>query len=125
MNLKITETLEESANGFLILDAIFLSDALRRLKKEFAKNKKFEENRQVMYLHMFIIIGHSFVMVASAIVMSQAVLHNNRSASTILLAYGVQVTTQSLAQGVLLYLFTKLSEPIQLETEDEEIDESL
>ena len=69
-NLKITETLEESANGFLILDAIFLADALRRLKKEFAKNQKFEENKQVMYLHMFIIIGHCFVMVASAIVMS-------------------------------------------------------
>lgn len=112
-NLKVTEYLEEGANFFLILDAVFLADALRRLKREFSRNKKFHENQKVMLLHVFVICGHSVVMVASAIVMSHAALHGNqRNLAPTLIAYAVQVTTQSVAQFVTLYLFTKLSEPV-------------
>jgi hypothetical protein len=47
----------------LVISALFLADALRRLRREFSRNRKFVQNSKTMCLHVFVIIGHVFVLV--------------------------------------------------------------
>jgi amino acid permease len=57
--------LQLSADGLLAISAIFLADALCRLKHEFSQNAKFVQNRQTMCLHVYVIFGHSLVLIAT------------------------------------------------------------
>jgi len=67
--------LQLSADGLLAISAIFLADALRRLKNEFSQNSKFVENRQTMCLHVYVIFGHSLVLIATQFVLIYSVKH--------------------------------------------------
>jgi len=67
--------LQLSADGLLAISAIFLADALRRLKNEFSQNAKFIENRQTMCLHVYVIFGHSLVLIATQFVLIYSVKH--------------------------------------------------
>lgn len=51
-------------SGLLLVSAWFLADALRRLKKQFKKDKRLVVNQQTMCLHVTALFIHTFFLVA-------------------------------------------------------------
>ena len=60
--LDVQLDLAYGVDFLLVVSALFLADALRRLRREFNRNKKFVENGKTMCLHVFIVIGHCFIL---------------------------------------------------------------
>jgi hypothetical protein len=73
--------LQLSADGLLAISAIFLADALRRLKNEFSQNEKFVQNKNTMCLHVFVIFGHSLVLIGTQFVLVHSVRHPSPSSN--------------------------------------------
>ena len=73
--VNIQLDLQLAADALLIIAAFFLADALRRLKKEFSTNAKFVQNRTTMCLHVYVIFGHSVVLVIVQFILVHAVKH--------------------------------------------------
>ena len=51
--------------GLLLISAVFLADALRRLKKQFNKDKRMQLNTRTMCLHVTALFIHTFFIVAA------------------------------------------------------------
>jgi len=69
-----------------------------------------------MCLHVYVIFGHCFILAADPIAFSYSLAHpeNLKNQKYLASARIILVTTEACTQAVLLYLFTKLSEPISV-----------
>ena len=53
--------LEQVCNLFLVFDAIILTFAIFRIKRELAQTRSYTENKETMFLSVNIDIGHSII----------------------------------------------------------------
>lgn len=74
-----------------------------------------------MCLHVYVIFGHSLVLIGTQFILVHSVKHKSASSNLMVcIARIVLITVESIGQAVMIYLFMKLSEPITLVDDDEE-----
>ena len=86
-------------DGLLTLSAIFLGDALRRFNREFQLNQKFVQNKKTMCLHVYVMFGHTLILVATEFAFTYSVNHPQNLISDDLLCAAriVLITTEAFA----------------------------
>ena len=74
-----------------------------------------------MCLHVYVIFGHSLVLIGTQFILVHSVKHKTASSNLMVgIARIVLISVEAIGQAVMIYLFTKLSEPITLVTDDDE-----
>lgn len=58
--------------ALLLVSAVFLFDALRRFKKSFSQNKIYQQNKKIMNLQLYVMVGHMVVEVALTVLIDDA-----------------------------------------------------
>lgn len=104
--------------GLLLVSAIFLADALRRLKKSFSQNNKLVVNQKTMCLHVTTLTMHSVVLVVVQYITVFTFVHPSSKDDFILnMARIVLFGSQSITQAIVIYLFVQFSKPQSLAKE--------
>ena len=104
--------------GLLLISAIFLADALRRLKKSFSQNNKLVVNQKTMCLHVTTLTVHSVVLVVVQYITVYTFTHPSPRDDFILnMARIVLFGSQCVTQAIVIYLFVQFSKPQSLAKE--------
>jgi len=73
-----------------------------------------------MCLHVYVIFGHSIVLICTQLILVHSVKHKSASSNLMVaIARIVLISVEAIGQAVMIYLFLKLSEPITLVDEDD------
>ena len=65
---KWTAAMEQVCNLLFVLDAVFLTNAILRIKRELAQMRLYVENKRTMFVQTYIMIGHCVIAVAAVFV---------------------------------------------------------
>ena len=96
----------------LLVAACFLADALRRLKQQFNRDARIEQDKKVMGLHVIAIFTYTFF----GLLLQAAVIYyfiNPCPWSNDFLSYTrmIMLTSQSVSQVIMIYLIVRFSKP--------------
>ena len=58
--------------ALLLVSAVFLFAALRRFKKSFSQNQRYQQNKKIMNLQLYVMVGHMVVEVALTVLIDDA-----------------------------------------------------
>lgn len=99
-----------TVSGLLVIAACFLADALRRLKQQFNSDKRIEQDKKVMSLHVIAIFTYTFF----GLCLQAAVINyfiNPGALSNDILSYTrmVMLTSQSVSQIIMIYLIMRFT----------------
>jgi hypothetical protein len=114
--IKANLALLSATEACLLVSIVFMIDTYRRLKKSFARNIKFRENKEVMVLQIYVISIHLCLEIALGTTIEIAVDTNKLDNKSELISSLkiVLVTVLFIGQAVLIYLLDNFSKPIKL-----------
>lgn len=112
-----------TVSGLLVIAACFLADALRRLKQQFNSNKRIEQNKKVMGLHLIAIFTYTFFgLCLQAAVINYFINPGARSNDILSYTRMVMLTSQSVSQIIMIYLIVRFAKPEDgVESDDQSI----
>jgi hypothetical protein len=96
--------------ALLVVSAIFLADALRRLNNSLAKGSQLVVNQKTMCLHIFALFLHTVVIVIVQYITVYTFVHPQPKDDAILnISRIVLFASQSVSQAIVIYLFVQFS----------------
>jgi hypothetical protein len=113
-----------SCTGLLIISAIFLGDALRRLKKQFNKDKRLAMNYRTMTLHVSALFIHTIFMLYNQYITFYTFMHPQMNRKKINASRIILYCSNAVSQAIVIYLFVQFACPVSLKKEVQEESDS-
>jgi hypothetical protein len=116
-----------SCTGLLLISAGFLGDALRRLKKQFNKDKRLALNYGTMTLHVSALFLHTVFMLYNQYMTFYTFMHKQSNRNKMNVSRILLHVSNSISQAIVIYLFVQFACPVSLkkQTRDSDYEEEL
>lgn len=115
----------------LIVTAVFLGDALRRLRNQIINQNQMQIAKKTMRLHVFVMFFHSVTFTICNVTLVTSNFLPSSEAAALAAVWNttkiLMFIAQSISQLIIMYLIRQLSKPIvyqKKEIEEDDIDES-
>lgn len=109
----------------MVVAAVFLGDALRRLRKQILSQRTFTLAIRTMRLHIFVMFFHTISFTFALMAACSAFLFPTANSSMLILWNVSKLTlffTQSISQGIIMYLIWKLNGRVVVKKEEDDDD---